>query len=59
MPDASMSASAAGIAVLELGKLLDKLSDQAKLAAAEQQALDALYSENSRVVRDEIGRAHV
>ena len=49
-----MSASAAAIAVLELGKLLDKLSDQAKLAAAEQQALDALYSENSQ-----IGRAHV
>ena len=47
-----MSASPAAIPVLELGKLIDKLSDQVKLAAAEQQALDALYSENSRVVRD-------
>ena len=47
-----MSASPAAIPVLELGKLIDKLSDQAKLAAAEQLALDALYSENSRVIRD-------
>ena len=41
-PDASMPASQAAIAVLELGKILDKPCEPAMRAAAEQRALDAL-----------------
>lgn len=47
-----MAAQPSAVALLELGKLLDKPSEPAKRAAAEQQAVDALYNDDTRALRD-------